>query len=85
MTSQSLRSKAVKGAMWTLLEHFTTQLVGFCDDYGTVAQTGILFAITILADVGFGNALIQRNSLSDKIRIPPRLTICDGKMLLLKA
>ena len=70
MSSQSLKSKVAKDAVWTLLEKMSTQVVGFVvgmilarlltpNDYGTVALTGIFFAVAgVLVDGGFGNALI---------------------------
>ena len=77
MHSQSLKSKVAKGAVWTLLEKLSTQIVGFIvgmilarlltpDDYGTVALTGIFFAIAgVLVDGGFGGALIQKKNADD--------------------
>lgn len=74
MPSQSLKSKVAKGAMWTLLEKLSTQVVGFIvgmilarlltpNDYGTVALTGIFFAVAyVLVDGGFGGALIQKKN-----------------------
>lgn len=77
MSAQSLKSKVVKGAMWTLMEKVSTQIVGFVvgmilarlltpNDYGTVALTGIFFAVAgVLIDGGFGNALIQKKDADD--------------------
>ena len=77
MHSQSLKSKVAKGAVWTLLEKLSTQIVSFIvglilarlltpDDYGTVALTGIFFAIAgVLVDGGFGGALIQKKNADD--------------------
>ena len=77
MQSQTLKSKVVKGAVWTLLEKLSTQVVGFVvsmilarlltpDDYGTVALTTIFFAVAgVLVDGGFGNALIQKKDADD--------------------
>ena len=77
MSSQSLKSKVAKGAVWTLLEKLSTQVVGFVvgmilarlltpNDYGTVALTGIFFAVAgVLVDGGFGNALIQKKDADD--------------------
>ena len=60
--------------MWTLLEKLSTQVVGFIvgmilarlltpNDYGTVALTGIFFAVAyVLVDGGFGGALIQKKN-----------------------
>ncbi len=77
MPSQSLKSKVAKGAVWTLLEKLSTQVVGFVvgmilarlltpNDYGTVALTGIFFAVAgVLVDGGFGGALIQKKDADD--------------------
>ena len=77
MSSQSLKSKVTKGAVWTLLEKLSTQVVGFVvgmvlarlltpNDYGTVALTAIFFAVAgVLVDGGFGNALIQKKDADD--------------------
>ena len=77
MSTQSLKSKVAKGAVWTLLEKLSTQIVGFIvgmilarlltpDDYGTVALTGIFFAVaSVLVDGGFGGALIQKKDADE--------------------
>ena len=77
MPVQSLRSKVAKGAVWTLLEKLSTHIVSFVvgtilarlltpNDYGTVALTGIFFAVAgVLVDGGFGNALIQKKDTDD--------------------
>ena len=77
MTSQSLKSKVAKGAVWTLMEKLSTQVVGFVvgmvlarlltpNDYGTVALTTIFFAVAgVLVDGGFGGALIQKKDADD--------------------
>ena len=77
MSEQSLKSQVAKGAVWTLLEKLSTQVVGFVvsmilarlltpDDYGTVALTTIFFAVAgVLVDGGFGNALIQKKDADD--------------------
>lgn len=77
MSAQSLKSKVAKGAVWTLMEKLSTQIVGFLvgmilarlltpNDYGTVALTGIFFAVAgVLVDGGFGNALIQKKDADD--------------------
>ena len=77
MSSQSLKSKVAKGAVWALLEKLSTQAVGFVvsmvlarlltpNDYGMVALTGIFFAVAgVLVDGGFGNALIQKKDADD--------------------
>ena len=77
MSNQSLKSKVAKGAVWTLMEKLSTQIVGFIvsmvlarlltpNDYGTVALTAIFFAVAgVLVDGGFGNALIQKKDADD--------------------
>ena len=77
MNEVSLKSKVTRGAVWTLLEKLSTQVVGFVvsmilarlltpDDYGMVALTTIFFAIAgVLVDGGFGNALIQKKDADD--------------------
>lgn len=77
MSAPSLKSKVAKGAVWTLLEKMSTQIVTFVvgmilarlltpDDYGTVALTGIFFAVAgVLVNCGFGEALIQKKDADD--------------------
>lgn len=77
MGVQSLKAKAVKGALWTLLERFTTQLAGFFvtlvlarlltpDDYGTVALLSVLVTVSgIFVDCSFGQALVQKKDAGD--------------------
>ena len=77
MSEQSLKSKVAKGAVWTILEKLSTQAVSFVvamvlarlltpEAYGTVALTGIFFAVAgALVDGGFGNALIQKKDADE--------------------
>ena len=77
MPSGSLKSTVAKGAVWTLMEKMSTQVVHFVvsmvlarlltpNDYGTVALTAIFFAVAnVLVDSGFGNALIQKKDVDD--------------------
>lgn len=77
MSAQTLKTKVAKGAVWTLLEKMSTQIVTFVvgmilarlltpNDYGTVALTGIFFAVAgVLVDGGFGGALIQKKDSDD--------------------
>lgn len=77
MSPQSLKSKVAKGAVWTLMEKLSTQVVQFVvsmvlarlltpNDYGTVALTAIFFAVAgVLVDGGFGTALIQKKDADD--------------------
>ena len=78
MQGATLKAKVVKGAVWTLWEKLSSQVVGFVvgmilarlltpDDYGTVALTTIFFAVAgALVDGGLGNALIQKKE-SDEL------------------
>ena len=73
----NLKEKVAKGAVWTLCEKLSYQVVSFAvgmilarlltpTDYGTVALTGIFFAVAgVLVDGGFGNALIQKKDADD--------------------
>lgn len=77
MSGDSLKSKVAKGAVWTLLEKMSGQIVKFVvgmilarlltpNDYGTVALTGIFFAVAgVLVDSGFGGALIQKKDADE--------------------
>lgn len=77
MSDQSLKSKVAKGAVWVLLEKFSVQIVGVVvsivlarlltpNDYGTVALTGIFFAVAgVLVDGGFGGALVQKKDADE--------------------
>lgn len=72
-----LKQKVVKGTFWVLMEKFSTQLVTFAvsiilarllspTDYGTVALLAIFISIAgVLADSGFGNALIQKKNATE--------------------
>lgn len=73
----NLKQKVAKGAIWVLMEKFSTQAVNFVvgmvlarlltpNDYGTVALTGIFFAVAgVLVDGGFGGALIQKKDADE--------------------
>ena len=77
MAEVSLKSKVAKGAVWVLFEKFSAQIVGVVvsmilarlltpNDYGTVALTGIFFAVAgVLVDGGFGGALVQKKDADD--------------------
>lgn len=72
-----LKQKVVKGFAWALLERFSTQGVSFVvslvlarlltpADYGTIALLTIFIAISgVLADSGFGQALIQKKEATE--------------------
>ncbi len=74
--SANLKSKAISGSVWSLLENFSTQIVQFVvgiilarllepKDYGLVAIVTIFTTIsTAITDAGFEKTLIQRPSLS---------------------
>ena len=71
-----LTDKVAKGVFWVLLEKFGIQMAHFVvtmvlarlltpNDYGTVALLSVFIAIAnILADAGFGNALVQKKNAS---------------------
>ena len=73
----NLKEKVAKGAVWTLCEKLSCQAVGFVvgmilarlltpTEFGTVALTGIFFAVAgVLVDGGFGNALIQKKDADE--------------------
>lgn len=75
--SDNLKSKVVKGALWSLMEKFGVQVVGFGvtlvlarlltpEDYGTVALLSIFTAIAgTLVDSGFATALIQKKDVTE--------------------
>jgi len=77
VNKSNLKQKVVKGAIWTLMEKLSCQVVTFVvsmvlarlltpSDYGTVALTGIFFAIAgALVDCGFGGALVQKKDSDD--------------------
>lgn len=77
MPESNLKQKVVKGTCWVLMERFSTQLVVFGvgivlarllspTDYGTVALLGIFTALAgVLADSGFGGALIQKKDATE--------------------
>ena len=77
MSSQSIKSKVAKGAVWALLEKMSDQIVRFVvgmilarlltpNDYGTIALTGIFFAVAgVLVDSGFGGALVQKKDADE--------------------
>lgn len=72
-----LKQKVVKGFAWALLERFSTQGVAFLvslvlarlltpSDYGTIALLTIFITVSqVLADSGFGQALIQKKEATE--------------------
>lgn len=76
--ADNLKSKFVKGAFWAFSERLCNQIAAFVvgiilarllspNDYGTIAILSIFTAIAgVLADSGFGNALIQKKDASEE-------------------
>ena len=74
----NLKQKVVRGTVWALMERFSTQIVSFAvgvvlarlltpTDYGTVALLEIFVALAgVLADSGFGVALIQKKDATEE-------------------
>lgn len=72
-----LKRRVIKGAFWVLIERFSIQMVTFVigvilarllspTDYGTVALLSIFTSIaSVLADSGFGSALIQKKNVTE--------------------
>lgn len=72
-----LRQKVVKGTIWAALEKFGVRVMSFLvtlvlarlltpADYGTVALLAIFISIaSVLADSGFGQALVQKKDASE--------------------
>ncbi len=73
---QELKSKAVTGSIWAIIEKFSLQIVQFVvgvvlarllepKDYGLIALTGIFTSISAaITDGGFEKTLIQKRDLS---------------------
>ena len=74
---QNLKQKVVKGTLWALVERFSGQAITFVvsmvlarlltpTDYGTIALLSIFIGVAgVLADRGFGLALIQKKNISE--------------------
>ena len=74
---KNLKQKVVKGTIWALFERFSNQIlllmIGMVlarlltpTDYGTVALLSLFIGIAaVLADSGFGLALIQKKEITD--------------------
>ncbi len=72
---KDLKSKAIKGSIWSLVETFSVQIVQFIvgiilarilepKDYGLIALTGIFTSISAaITDGGFEKTLIQKKDL----------------------
>lgn|SRR5574344_395707 len=75
--SESLKTKAVKGAIWATVENFSTQIITFVigiilarilspSDYGMIGMLSLFMAISqTLIDSGFANALIRKIDRND--------------------
>ena len=75
--SESLKSKAINGVMWSAVERFSVQGIQFIltiiiarlvspSDYGLIAMLGIFLAIAqTFIDSGFSNALIQKQDRTE--------------------
>ena len=74
--SENLKSKALSGSIWSLIETFSTQIVQFIvgvilarllgpKDYGLIALTGIFTSISAaITDAGFEKTLVQKKDLT---------------------
>lgn len=72
MSNDNIRSKSVKGTIWSLIDNLTTQgfafLIGIIlarllspSDFGTVGVVSIFMLIAnVFVDCGFGNAIIDK-------------------------
>lgn len=77
MEQDNLKQKVVKGTVWALFERFSNQIIMFVvgivlarlltpTDYGTVALLSLFLALaSVLADSGFGLALIQKKDVTE--------------------
>ena len=73
--TKDLKSKAITGSIWSLIETFSVQIVQFIvgvilarilepKDYGLIALTGIFTSISsAITDGGFEKTLIQKKDL----------------------
>ena len=73
---ENLKSKAISGSIWSLVETFSVQIVQFIvgvvlarilepKDYGLIALTGIFTSISAaITDGGFEKTLIQKKDIS---------------------
>lgn len=78
MSEDSLKNKAVSGAMWRMFEIIVCQVVAFGigiilarllspEDYGAVGMLAIFFAVAnCFKDCGFGTALVQNKNRSEE-------------------
>lgn len=75
--AESLKSKTLQGAVWTLLERLGTHVVGFVvtivlarlltpADYGVIGMLAVFMSISqMFIDFGFGSALIRKKDRTD--------------------
>ncbi len=75
--SESLKSKTVKGVMWSSIDRFTTQGISFVfsmliarlllpSDYGVIGMLAIFMAVAnCFVDSGFGSALVRKNDRTE--------------------
>lgn len=75
--AESLKSKTLHGAFWTLLERLGTQLIGVVvsillarilapSDYGVIGLLSVFLSVSqMFIDCGFGAALIRKKDCSD--------------------
>lgn len=78
MGTESLKNKAVSGAMWRMFEMIVCQVVAFGvgivlarllspEDYGAVGMLAIFFAVAnCFKDCGFGTALVQNKNRTEE-------------------
>ena len=78
MNEESLKDKAVSGAMWRIVELMCNQVVGFVigiilarllapEDYGVIGMLAIFFAVAqCFNDCGFGAALVQNKNRTEE-------------------
>ena len=78
MNEESLKDKAVTGAMWRIVELFCNQIVTFVisiilarllspEDYGVIGMLAIFFSIAgCFKDCGFGTALVQNKNRTEE-------------------
>ena len=75
--SDSLKSKTVKGVMWSSIDRFTTQGISFVfsmliarmllpSDYGVIGMLAVFMAVAnCFVDSGFGTALVRKNERTE--------------------
>lgn len=78
MSSDSLKSQALHGTIWSFVERFSTQAVNFVltiimarlltpNDYGLIGMLAIFISLSqVFIDGGFSTALVQRQDRTDE-------------------